>query len=233
MLFASFDPACFAMAPLYYQQAAGSTEGDMALIDCPECKAQVSDKAPTCPQCGAPIAAAVPTSHLSALSPPKKRRAGPRWGLLVLLAACAVIVVWFWRSTYNERAAPPSAGLLAAIRQPKTLVNERVQLNEGQHVLYSFTLNSDARVQVKVAADPKQVDVMLMSKTEADEFKQVSAKLLGGKYTYRQVLSSQKVLQMDKNEILPSGDWCIVVMRPREALLGGTGTAASISITVF
>lgn len=28
----------------------------MALIACPECEAQVSDRAPTCPQCGAPAA---------------------------------------------------------------------------------------------------------------------------------------------------------------------------------
>lgn len=27
----------------------------MALISCPECEAQISDKAPTCPKCGAPI----------------------------------------------------------------------------------------------------------------------------------------------------------------------------------
>lgn len=30
----------------------------MALIDCPECGGQVSDRAPTCPHCGVPIAAA-------------------------------------------------------------------------------------------------------------------------------------------------------------------------------
>jgi hypothetical protein len=30
----------------------------LALISCPECSSQVSDKAPACPQCGAPIAAA-------------------------------------------------------------------------------------------------------------------------------------------------------------------------------
>lgn len=34
----------------------------MALIACPECKHQVSDKAPACPQCGAPIAAAAETA---------------------------------------------------------------------------------------------------------------------------------------------------------------------------
>ncbi len=31
----------------------------MALIACPECGREVSDKAPTCPGCGAPIAGAV------------------------------------------------------------------------------------------------------------------------------------------------------------------------------
>lgn len=30
----------------------------MALIKCPECSKDVSDKAPACPNCGAPIAAA-------------------------------------------------------------------------------------------------------------------------------------------------------------------------------
>lgn len=28
----------------------------MALIECPDCKKSVSDRAPACPQCGAPIA---------------------------------------------------------------------------------------------------------------------------------------------------------------------------------
>jgi hypothetical protein len=32
----------------------------MALINCPECGAQISDQAPTCPQCGFPIA---PAAH--------------------------------------------------------------------------------------------------------------------------------------------------------------------------
>jgi hypothetical protein len=34
----------------------------MALIDCPECGGQVSDRAPTCPHCGVPIAAAAGTT---------------------------------------------------------------------------------------------------------------------------------------------------------------------------
>ena len=30
----------------------------MALINCPECASEVSDKAPACPRCGVPIASA-------------------------------------------------------------------------------------------------------------------------------------------------------------------------------
>lgn len=42
----------------------------MALIDCPECGGQVSDRAPTCPHCGVPIVAATTaTAHQQPASP--------------------------------------------------------------------------------------------------------------------------------------------------------------------
>ncbi|WP_462321298.1 zinc ribbon domain-containing protein [Halochromatium sp.] len=44
----------------------------MALIDCPECGRQVSDRAPTCPQCGVPIAipASAPGAAATAAAAP-------------------------------------------------------------------------------------------------------------------------------------------------------------------
>lgn len=39
----------------------------MALIDCPECGGQVSDRAPTCPHCGVPIASSA-KAHSGATS---------------------------------------------------------------------------------------------------------------------------------------------------------------------
>ncbi len=43
----------------------------MALIDCPECGSQVSDRAPTCPHCGVPIALAAnaPNATAAAAAP--------------------------------------------------------------------------------------------------------------------------------------------------------------------
>jgi hypothetical protein len=50
----------------------------MALIDCPECGAKISDKAPTCPHCGVPVAAVlkeaagVPTETIGDATTPQQ-----------------------------------------------------------------------------------------------------------------------------------------------------------------
>lgn len=41
----------------------------MALINCPDCNKEISDKAPTCPGCGAPIGAAAPVHEKGATVP--------------------------------------------------------------------------------------------------------------------------------------------------------------------
>lgn len=41
----------------------------MALISCPECGGQVSDRAPTCPHCGAPIAGVVSAAGVAQEAP--------------------------------------------------------------------------------------------------------------------------------------------------------------------
>ena len=190
----------------------------MALIECPECKKQISDTAPACPQCGAPIASSI--SLLSATTETIKRRSSSwPYFLLVLLVLIVGISFWFWRASTNNRSAPPSAGFAGIFRQPQKLVDERIELKEGQLFTSSFTLKNDARVQVKVDAGPKTVDVMLMTKEEHEKFKQDSGNIFDEQYTFKQRLSSKHILQMDKTEILPVGDWVIIVTRPREAIL--------------
>lgn len=210
----------------------------MALIECPECKKQVSDKAPSCPQCGLPLVSApqapTPETPVPSEAPvAEKKRTGMRPVFIVLLAIVIGIIFWLWRSATNDRSAPPSAGLSGALRQPKKLVDERIELNEGQSMFYSFRLATDSRVRVQVTAEPKNVDVMLMSKEDQEKFRQVAGKLFGGQYTYRQALSSQQILRMDKTEVVPEGEWSIVVMRPQESLLFRDKTSANVVVTVY
>jgi hypothetical protein len=204
----------------------------MALIDCQECGKQISDKASACPNCGAPVSAA---SSQAAPVIPKKQGSSPTTKVLgVIVLAMLLFVLWgMWRSVTNDKAAPPTAGLFGAIRQPVKVVNERTQLNEGQSMIYGFTLNTDSRVQVQVNAQPKDVDVMLMTAVQAQRFRDVSGQLFGGNYTYTQALSGQRILNMDKTVALPKGDWAIVVMRPREAILLQDSTAAQTLVTVY
>jgi hypothetical protein len=206
----------------------------MALIECPECKKQVSDRASSCPQCGAPLAS------ISSTEPTAPDLSKKRTTIRIILVPLVIILViiigvfyWFWKASTSNRVAPLSAGLVAGLRSSQKVVDERIELKEGQSVGYSFTLKTDARVQVQVNAEPKHVDVMLMTKEEADKFRQISGKLFGGEYTYRQALSSKQVIRMDKTEVLPKGEWTIIVMRPLEALLFHKGTTVNIIVTLY
>lgn len=49
----------------------------MALINCPECDREVSDKAPTCPGCGVPIAARFAEAEPADHTPPQQPQADP------------------------------------------------------------------------------------------------------------------------------------------------------------
>ena len=49
----------------------------MALINCPECDREVSDKAPTCPGCGVPIAAQFAETEPTDNTPPQQPQADP------------------------------------------------------------------------------------------------------------------------------------------------------------
>lgn len=200
----------------------------MALINCPDCGTEVSDIAPACLKCGRPLAVTIsqPSPTLN------KRRTHPvTWLVLVAIVLGAVFTIW--RSVNSDKAPPLTAGLQNVMRQPLVVVNEKVEINEGQSMLYSFQLTSDARVQVKVTASPKRIDVMLMTRAQADKYREISGRLFGGEYTYRQSLSSQNILRMDQTEMLPAGDWTIVVLRPAEALLFHENTTADVNVTVY
>lgn len=57
----------------------------MALIQCPECSKEISDKAAACPSCGTPVAAARPSATVAV----KTTRGGAKWeagGFVLILA---------------------------------------------------------------------------------------------------------------------------------------------------
>jgi hypothetical protein len=210
----------------------------MALIKCAECGREISDKATACPQCGAPVAKplppGVPANWQAELEILKaKEKEGTRPVFLVALAVILGVGFFLYRAATSNTAAPASAGLGAAFRQPQKVVSERISLKEGQARMYGFQLRSDSRVEVKVEASPKNVDVMLMTSAELERFKKATGELFAGRYTYRQSLSRKSILDMKETEILPAGQWAIVVRRPQESMLFGDGTAASVDVTVY
>lgn len=206
----------------------------MALIECSECRKQISDKALRCPQCGAPrVSMASPVPKVSGLFEKPRRRTRRRILLLLLLAIILGVCYWFWRASTSDRVAPPSAGFFAVFRQPKTVVAERAELKQGEFVSYPFGLKTDARVEVQVNAQPQHVDVIMMTKEEADRLRQTSGGLSREEYTYVQALSSKQIHRMDKTEVLSKGEWTVFVFRPSEALLSQERTSVNLTVTVY
>lgn len=207
----------------------------MALIECGECKRQVSDKAPACPGCGAPIAASavahipVATARPTDADPKKKKR-----NLLPLLLAllCGAGYVAYRANSGPAGSIAPS-GSAPVFREPEKVVSERLGLKEGQAEMYSFTLRSSARVEVRINANPKNVDVMLMTAAELEGYKTAHGKLFGGRYSYRKALSRQGIQAMTESEVLPRGEWAIVVQRPDEDAIFKHDTSVSVDVTVY
>lgn len=215
----------------------------MALIECSECGRQISTKAPACPQCGAPMATAAPsrpsgggpTASPGEVPPPPARRSSRL--LVPLLGVFAVVGFFTYKSCFGlssmgDRRPPPDS-LGAIFREPQKVVSERISLKEGQAMMYTFTLPTSRRVEVKVRANPKKVDVMLMTADDLAKFKRAMGKLFGRNFTYRRALSRESILAMTESEVLPAGAWAIVVQRPQESLMFGDDTAASVDVTVY
>ncbi|MGC9985427.1 MAG: zinc ribbon domain-containing protein [Polyangia bacterium] len=203
-------------------------------MKCSECGKDVSDKASACPNCGAPVATAAQAEQVSRPAPvpaPAGRKTS-KWAY-VGLALIVGSVFYIYRAATSDHAAPLSAGLAGALRQPKKIVSDRFSLKEGQAQMFGFNLNMDARVEVSVEASPKNVDVMLMTANDLARFRQAQGRLFGGQYTYRQALSRQATMKMHQTATLPLGEWAIVVQRPKEALIFGQETTVSVDVTVY
>ena len=204
----------------------------MALIDCTECGKQVSDKASACPNCGAPIElpAAKPSDISAGTAAAEKETKSPSIKKKKSLIASIVTAALIAGGIYIYYKVSTGSSVRSAITGPETIVSERIPLKEGEAMSYNFTLPSQRRVEVNVRANPKKVNVMLMTVSEWSKFKKVKGSLFGGNYTYRKALSRESILSMNESEILPAGRWYIIVERPSESILFGDSTKATIKI---
>ncbi|ACL64447.1 hypothetical protein A2cp1_1098 [Anaeromyxobacter dehalogenans 2CP-1] len=125
------------------------------------------------------------------------------------------------------------ASVRSAIAGPETVVSETVSLDEGAAKYYGFSLPTQGKVEVTVAAAPKSVNVYLMDEQDWQAYSKARQKVTGGKFTYRQAPSARSVLNMKQSDLLPAGSWRVVVERPQEALLFGDSTAATLTIVAY
>jgi hypothetical protein len=173
------------------------------------------------------------SSHPNYQAAPSPTRKKSSWaeaiaGIVGTLVVGA-IAIYFISVLFHRR--PPNP--LSALSGPETLVSETISLKEGNAMSYPVYLPSPREVRVTVSASPEAVDVMLMSQSEWERFREVKGNLFGGRYTYRRALSRKSILSMEETDTLPAGAWRIVVERPSESLLFTESTAATVKILAY
>ncbi len=204
----------------------------MGLIFCMECRREVSDKAGKCPYCGAPFAAGS-TSWVPVARASRNRGGIVRAAIYVLVVAALGGAWWFWQAATSNRQAPFSAGVTAAFREPRTIANERVALAAGQNVSYAFALETDSRVHVRVASVADPVDMMLMPKADAQKFRRAGGDLFGGGYSAFPAFSQRQIGILDKTEVVPKGEWALVILRPGGGAPGKSESSTEVALTVY
>jgi hypothetical protein len=80
----------------------------MALINCPECGKQVSEKAPTCPQCGSPIAPAK-----------KEKKEAKQYGCGTLIVALVLLFIFISVVTPDKPKQAQKPKTAADLRKDK------------------------------------------------------------------------------------------------------------------
>lgn len=212
----------------------------MALVKCSECGREVSDKAAACPQCGAPVAARAASPAPPPAPPPPTvapvaalGASGTSQHIVRFIIGMVVLFSIVGGVGYVVYAMKSGASLRGAVAGPQTVVSETLSLDEGSAMGFGFTLPTPRRVEVSVTATPRKVNVMLMNESDWEAYNKARGKLFGGKYTYRQALSRESVLNMKESDVLPAGSWRVVVERPVEDLFGAKATAATVTILAF
>lgn len=117
-----------------------------------------------------------------------------------------------------------------AISGPEVLADETYTIDEGEGRAHSFSFGTDRRIHVSIHAQPKRVNVFLMTDSSYAEYVHARGKLLGGSYHYVPELSAKGVLAAEREAILPAGRYAIVVERPNDSVLITDKTTARITI---
>ncbi|HEY2384929.1 MAG TPA: hypothetical protein VGK48_27455 [Terriglobia bacterium] len=136
----------------------------------------------------------------------------------------------------NRRQDIPAAAFATPTSPPQDVIHQRSQIKEGDSATRAFFLDKDSRVRIEITATPRPVDVMIMTGDEAAKFREGEGKFfafLAPEYTYQKSLSAQDVMTMDKTDILPQGNWVLVIAHPREAVFFKKDTVVSTVLTIY
>lgn len=90
----------------------------MALINCPQCGKQISDKARKCPHCGLDLSVPYAPQQRATITPEQKPRKKKWWIVLVVLGIIALLALWFFVFNKGEEKRQTPSNSVAVNTEP-------------------------------------------------------------------------------------------------------------------
>jgi len=118
----------------------------------------------------------------------------------------------------------------AAMLAPRTLLDDRFELQEGQNRSLSFHLTEPREVQINLETEEKPVNVFLFNTEQWGQFNRNLGTPFGSHFDYSGSLSQTHTMKLEKSATIPEGDWHLTIERPREALFFHHSAVVAIKV---
>jgi len=164
----------------------------------------------------------VAVSQVRSRPAPKRKQVSTLRSLIGLAVLGTLIYIGYKVST--------GSSVKTAVSGPELIFDETVRLDEGDARSYPFTVSSSRLIHVSLHASPKRVNVILMTASDFDEYQRTRGKLVRSGYHYLQAISEKSVLDAEKEVVLPSGTYHVIVERPRDSVILTDATSAHVVI---
>jgi hypothetical protein len=208
----------------------------MALIQCPECKTDVSDQAPVCPKCGCPIAAPAPAATAPPSVKPKAKAKGffdaganvrILVRLLVILGVLGGTGYFLLRQFYGERVA--NRIVKTVTKSPIDIADETIQVQASSWAWQEFNTAYDGTLVVTMeVVNGNPVDVMLVPAEEVRRGKKLKDMTKMEKHI--PAFHATKTKSLKRESRLPKGAYALVLHDGTLGLLSASRSDVKVKI---
>jgi hypothetical protein len=185
----------------------------MAIINCPECNKEISDRASACPNCAFPIGNSTQPEVLEGIDVlPQMEKKKPNVFIQIFMGLFVFGVVYYGLIWFSAGKDAANTTIATVLKQPVELTNETLNLRASSAKGIPVSLPYSGKLNVWVTVeDGNKISVFLVDKSNADNA------VNGKAFKYLSNFIGEKTKKFHANDLLSEGLYYIVI---RDETLG-------------